>query len=51
MFCINCIKWYIKSTEEAEDKPCCIDCQEVITRYKLNYQLGKLIDDLEGVTT
>ena len=46
-FCIGCVKWYIHSAEEAGDEPRCIDCQEVITRYKPNYQLGELVDALE----
>jgi len=50
-FCIRCVKWYIHSAKEAGDKPHCINCQELITRYKPNYQLSKLIDVLEEPTT
>jgi len=50
-FCIECVKWYIHSAKEAGDEPCCINCQETITRYKLNYQLGELIDVLEEPAT
>jgi len=51
MFCIGCVKWYIHSAKEAEDEPRCIDCQEVIKRYKPNYQLGELIDVIKEPAT
>ena len=50
-FCVSCVKHYIKSAEEAGDEPRCIDCQEVITRYKPNYQLGELVKELEEPAT